>query len=357
MAAAKTQTSQGIVLQGYCNSVLLQPKVDFTGFTNLLAFQNDINSGLLTAQGHASNYLNVIQPEIITNLSNINNYYQLMKAIPVACPAGSSVDAWLNALTAIKTQADTYQTASLGIVTDLSTLNTNLGTDTGAFSSTVSKLNAAVNGDNGVLHDISDEISSVDQKIAACIAGTALSALAIVGGGLMIAVGGIAGFVTAGASTPLVLGGVAVLALGVGGEVASAVMLNGFYNQKAGLLQQKSKLTSEVNLAMGVSSAYDQLANQAKSAMDASTQMKNAWSSMASDLGNMSTDLQNGITNPDVLRTLFLTAAQNLVPTIMTDISTIKAQMAGVTVSQSGSTDLGTYIQSIAQQSSMAKAA
>lgn len=347
MTPSKALTSQGLVLQSYCNSVLIQPSVDFTGFTNLSQFQSDINTGLTTAKGHANEYLNNIQPAIINNVSNIGNYYQLYNAVPAVCPSGSSVDTWLNILRTLQTQASTYQSTSQGIVTSLSTLNTNLGNDTASFSSTVSNLNAAVNGDNGVLDSINSNISTIDSQIAGCIAGTALSALAIVGGGFMIAVGGIAEFVTAGTSTALVLGGVAVVALGVGGEVASAITLSNLYKEKAGMLQQKSSLTSEVNLALGISSAYTQLKNQGVSAMNAATQMQNGWTSLTADLGSMASDLQNGILSTDAVRTLWLTGANNLVPTILTDVATIKAQMAGVQLSNSGTTDLGTYLQSI----------
>lgn len=341
---SKQLLSQGLILQTYCNSVLIQPSVDFSGFSNLTQYQKGINDGLATAKVHATDYLTNIQPSIVSNISNIDNYYQIYNAVPAACPSGSTVDSWLNVLRTLQTQASTYQTTSQGIVTSLGTLNSNLGTDTASFATTVSNLNAAVNGDKGVMQSISDDISKVDGQIAGCIAGTALSALAIVGGGFMIAVGGIAEFVTAGTSTALVVGGVAVVATGIGGEVASAITLNNLYNQKAKMLQQKSQLSSEVNLALGISSSYAQLKNQGIASMNAATQMQNAWTSLSSDLGNMASDLQKGILSTDTLRTLWLNGANNLVPTILTDISTIKAQMAGVSVANSGSQNLGTYV-------------
>lgn len=347
--AAKAQVSQAIVLQGYCNSVLEQAPVDFTGFNNLTKYQTQINTGLTTAKGHANTYLNTIQPSIITNLSNIDNYYQLYKAVPVALPTGSTEKQWLDTLEGIQKQAIAYQAATDGIVTSLGTLNTNLGTDVGSFSTTVSNLNAAVNGDNGVLSGLDSDLGKIDGQIAGAIAGTALSALAIVGGVAMIAVGGITDFVTAGASTPLVIGGVAVLAVGIGGEVASAITLKNLYNEKAHLLQQKSTLTSEVNLALGIKGAYGQLKDQGTSAITASTQMKNAWSSLGADIGTLANDLKSGAHSTDSLRTLFLTAANNTVPTILSDISTIKAQMTGVKLKDSGSENLGIYVEQLAK--------
>jgi hypothetical protein len=303
----------------------------------------------VTAQTHANNYLGVIQPSIINNLGNISNYYTFLSALPMALPGGSTESAWITYLQALQAQISSYQQSFGLITTNLTTLNSNLGTDSGSFNSTVAKLNAAVSGDNGVLTTINDDLNSIDKSIGGCIAGTASSGLAIAGGGFMIAVGGITDFVIAGASTPLVIGGVAVLTVGIGGEVALATTLNNLYNQKSDLLKQKSTLISEVNLALGISSGYLQFAAQVTNAMQAIIQMNNAWQSLGSDLSNMIQDLQNGNLAPDVLRNLLLTASNNLIPTINTDITLIKSQMEGIYESNSGNENLGDYVTNLAK--------
>ena len=58
---------------------------------------------------------------------------------------------------------------------------------------------------------------------------------------------------------------------------------------------------------------------------------KNAWNFLSSDLGNMIRDLNNGIMSVGQIRTIFLTAANTEIQTVITDINTIKFQMAGVT--------------------------
>jgi uncharacterized protein YukE len=228
-------------------------------------------------------------------------------------------------------------------------LNSNLATETALFKSTVTKLNSAVNRNNGVLATINDNIGSIDKSIAGYNTDRALNGLAIPGGVFMIAVGKITDFVTAGASTPLVVGGVAVLAAGIGGEVASAETLKNLYEEKSGLLQQRSTLTAEVNLASGICSGYKQLATQVTSAMQAVTQMNNAWQSLGSNIGNMLQQLQRGIVSPDVLRGLFLDASNNLIPAITSDISIIKRQMKEIKYLNSGSVKLRDYVLSIAK--------
>ncbi len=329
-SANKSQTSQGLLIQKYANSVKEQPDVDFSGFKNLEQYQTDINSGLKTAKEHADTYLNKIQPAIITNISNISNYYALHNAVAATLPPGSTEKQWIEALTALKEQSQDYQTDAKNVVGLITTLHNDLTTDAAAFAKFVSDLNTAVNGDNGVLSSINDELSSIQSKIDGAIAGTVLSGLAIVGGVFIAAVGAVADFVTAGTSTPLVVGGVALILAGVGGEVGSAIALKALNDEKADLLQQKAKLKDEVKLASGMSSAYSSLGDQVKAAVKAATEMQSAWEFLDSDLGNLISDLDNGITSTGEARKLFLTAANTEVATVNKDITIIKHQMTGV---------------------------
>ncbi|HHI92325.1 MAG TPA: hypothetical protein ENK04_02250 [Gammaproteobacteria bacterium] len=329
--ANKEQSSQALIIQAYANSVNEQPNVDFSGEPHLATYQTQINTGLATAQGHAKKYLNSIKPSIIQNIANIGNYYALNSAVATTLPEGSTEAKWIENLSELQTQSAQYQKDANVIVTSLQNLHDNLTTDAASFAKTVSDLNAAVNGDNGVLASDNKELSSIQGKIDGAIAGIVTSGLAIVGGGVMIAVGGITDFVTAGTTTPLVVGGIGVVIAGVGGEVASAITLKNLNDEKAKLLTEKSTLTAEVKLATGVSSSYQSLATQVKNAVDAATQMENAWEFLSSDLGSMITDLKNGIQNAGQIRTLFLTATNTEIKTVITDIDTIKGQMAGVT--------------------------
>lgn len=330
-SANLAQTGQALIIQNYANSVNEQPPVDFSGEAKLAVYQKQINAGLTAAQGHASTYLNTIQPAIIQNIANIGNYYAINNAVLTTLPAGSTDQQWMEALTALQVQSAQYQTAAAGVVTSLKTLVSELSADTTSFATTVSELNAAVNGDQGVLTSINGQLSTVQGQIDGAIAGTVLSGLTIVGGIFLIACGSVAEFATAGTSTSLVLAGVGIAATGVGGEVASAIALKNLNDEKANLLTEEANLTAEVKLATGISNGYQSLANQVTAAVTAATQMSNAWSSLSADLGAMISDLRSGVTNAGTLRTIFLTAANTEIQTVITDITTIKGQLAGVT--------------------------
>ena len=290
----------------------------------------DINSGLKTAQDHANTYLEVIQPAIISNITNIGHYYAIHDAVASSLPAGSTEKEWLDALTALETQSKKYQANSNEVVKQLLTLNKDLTTDAGNFKSMVTELNAAIEGDNGVLDSIRDQLKKVQSQIDGAISGTVLSALAAVGGLFLIGVGSVAEFVTAGTSTPVVLAGIAIVAAGVVGETASAIVLQSLNNEKAELLTEKADLKSEVKLATGIEQGYESLSSQVGIAVDAATSMLNAWEFLSEDLGSMISDLEKGITNTGTLRKIFLTAANTAIKVVIKDIQSIKQQMEGV---------------------------
>lgn len=329
-AASQNQLSQGLVLQGYCNSVLQQSLVDFSADTNLLDLQNEINNGLTTAKKHANNYLNTISPNILAALSDLNNYATIYSSVPATLPEGSTVEQWTQALGAIKQVSENNLRNSKLVLNSLQTLNGQLTADTAAFAQIVYNLNQVMKGDNGVLDSIATELGSIDSQVAAAIVGAVFGGLAVAGGVFMIVVGAVAEFVTVGTSTELVIGGVLTTVAGIGSTAAAIISIVDLYKKKAALLTEQSLLNAEVNLVAGVTSAYNQLSAQVSDATDAAEAMQTAWSSLNVDLSTMISDLQNGILTTGELRTMFLQQTNADIKTLITDIQVIKEQMAGV---------------------------
>ncbi|MEW8388701.1 MAG: HBL/NHE enterotoxin family protein [Candidatus Thiodiazotropha sp.] len=348
--ANKTQTAQSLIIKAYANSVLHQPDVDFSGFDNLTRYQSEINNGLAIAKKHANDFLNTVEPRIIKNISNIGNYYATHNAVADTVPSGSSTREWIKLLSVLKDESAEYESTAKDLVTKLQDLRSNLTTDESAFAAIVTHLNAAVNGDKGILDSINDELSSIQRKINGAIAGVVVSGVCILLGGFIIAVGSISNFVTAGTSTPLVAGGVAILVAGASGEAASSAILGALNSQKATLLLEKSKLKAEVNLALGISNAYgsigDQLSRSVKAAMD----MQDAWTFLNADLDSLVRDLEKGIVSADNVQKMWLRSANKQITAVTTDINNIKKQMAGVkvVVAEKGTT-VGDAIRQAAQ--------
>lgn len=351
-AASKQQSSQAIVVQTYSNSVLEQSNVDFSGFSDLETYADEINGGLDRARDHAHHYLNDIQPLLITNVSNIESYYELRQAATSALDPSSSASDWLDVIAAIQEQTSDYQQAAKDTNKALTSLHDDLTQDSRAFSQFVSDMNSAVNGDHGALKDLEKQIDDVDSHIHEVIAGEALGGVAIAGGAFMCCVGGVAEFVTAGTSTALVLAGVAVMSTGFVGEAGGAAGLVALYDSKRELLQSKAHLQDEVKLALGLSSGYASLKTQASAAVDASTAMLNAWGLLSADLDAYSSVLKKeGASKTAVVAQLWATTAQKKIPIVLTDIGNIKAQLAGVktVVAQPGQT-IGQLVHAHASQ-------
>jgi non-hemolytic enterotoxin B/C len=337
-SANKAQSGQALLIQTYSNSVLEQPAVDFSGEAHLEQYQTQINTGLTTAQTHATTYLNLIQPGIITNISNIGNYYAIHNAVATTFPAGSTKAAWVERLTALQTESDTYQTEANDLVIALMTLHRNLTKDVASFAATVNELNTAISGDNGILASDDKELSWIQGEIDGAIAGIVLSGLAISGGAFMMVVGSVADFVTAGTTTPLIVGGIGIVAGGVSGDVESAIVLKKLNDSKVKLLTEESTLKAEVKLALGIKSGYQSLFDQVGKAVEAATEMKNAWEFLSSDLRNMISDLNNDAKSAEQISTIFLTAAEIEVYKVIADIAIIQGQMVGAQTSTSGQT-------------------
>lgn len=330
--ASKGHSSQGLIVQGYCNSVLQQPSVDLKSTPSLNKFETSINGGLVIAKGHADDYLTNIQPLIIDSVSDMSNYFRVYSAVATTLAKNTNEKDWIRSLNTMKDRSTQYEVNSKSIVNKLIVLNSNLGVDSSAFARMVSDLNAAADGDDGILKSIDGQLGTLQGQIDGCIAGMALSGLAIIGGAIMIGIGAIGEIFTGGAATALILGGVAVVAAGVGGEAGSAITFQTLNNQKNDLLVQQASLSSEVQLALGLSTGYTGINSQAKAAMSAATQMSNAWGTLKGELSNLIMNLEDGITSTDFMREIFLTAANSTIPDVRRDIDNIKTQMAGTRV-------------------------
>ncbi|HDL6960837.1 TPA: HBL/NHE enterotoxin family protein [Yersinia enterocolitica] len=326
----KSQSSLAIIVQGYCTSVLEQSNVDFSYDQSLSEYQQKINSSLATAQSHANYYLNTLQKQIISNISNIGNYYTLHQEVPKSVPESATTQDWLAVIQALLTMSQQYESESSKTSSLLSALAEELSSDTGNFNQIVTDLNAALNGNNGVLDSNRKQIASLDTKIAGEESGIVLSFIGLIGGIISIFIGAFADIVTGGAATGMVVGGSIAVVTSLAGEGTAIAELVGDMKLKATLLAEDADLQAEVKLAHGISSGYQSLASRVGLAVTAAENMSNAWSGLSSDLSNLVSDLNNGIMSADEVRALFLNAADSEIATVTQDVDTIKTQMDGI---------------------------
>lgn len=332
--ANKNQSSSALVVQTYCNSTLLQPPIDLSSFDKLEKYQTQINDSLTKAQGHANYYLDTLQNQIIDNISNIINYYNLHNAVLTTLPEGSTEQQWIEAISSLLQESSDYATVARNLAASINEFYNELVQDEQNYTEIVSDLNSAVNGDNGVLATENQTLDSLNKKITGEIAGIALSAIPIIGGIISIIVGAIANIAVPGSGTAMIIGGAIALTTGAGGEVASSIELAASLNAKAALMGIESKLTNEVKIANIVTSTFSLLRHSVEGAITASEQMSDAWENLNSDLSNLSSDLSSGLQSADEIRMFFLTASNSEIQQVIQDSDNIKGQLDGVDLVQ-----------------------
>lgn len=331
-SANKSQSSLALVLQSYCNNTLEQSQVDFSNDKTLEHYQTQINDSLSTAQQHANYYLNTLQGNIIANNANIINYYNLHNAVSTTVPEGATKEQWVEAISALIQESTHYESVANNLATDIKSFYDELTQDSQNYSTVITNLNSAVNGDNGILEQEQSEINQLNKSILDEQAAIALSAITIIGGIVSIFIGAIGDIVSGGASTPLIVSGSIAIAGGVGGVTASSIELVADTKAKGALITTESQLKAEVKMANVISTTYQTLQNSVESAVTAAESMSNAWENLKSDLSNLVTDLNEGLTKTGEIRKLFITASNNEVQQVIQDSDNIKTQLDGVNV-------------------------
>jgi len=328
--AAQVQSANALIVQSYALSVQAQPNVDLSAAAGLVQYQTDINKYLGAAKDNARTYLNVVLPHAIETISDIDAYFQTQNALAEALAPGTDVQLALALLGAVQDQATDFRGKAVAVTQEIQDVRDGFSRNSADLGKSAQDLAVAVDGDNGVLASISGQLSDIDGKMAGAITGVVVSGFAVAGGIIMIGIGALAEAVTGGLATALIVGGLAVTAAGIGGEVGASIALAKLVELKSDLLRQQAALQAETTLAAGLSSGLGSLASSAAGAATAAQGMANAWSLLGNDLGTLITDLSKGRTTVDAYRLLFGTAAKGAVKTVQGDVTIIRNQLAGV---------------------------
>lgn len=332
----KATGSQALVLQGHANLIGQQATIDLSAFEKLAGYEERINGSIASAKQHANTYIQVILPKMIGTSTSIDRFFNLQNALGTALQPGTATATATKLIGTVQDQATLFRDDARDIADRLHVLNGDLNNDAGSFKAFVTDMNAAVNGDNGVLASIDSQIGDLDTQIAVASSAIALGGLAVLGGGLMIATGAIAEVITAGTSSMLVLAGVGVAAAGVASVTAGGITLSHALDAKGDLLSKKEALKGEVAYALSLKSNFTAITGSCLDGARAAGDMANAWDMMTGHMGNLIRDLESGRTSVDELRQLFLTAAQGDVRNILSDNAMIQRQLAGVSVVDTG---------------------
>lgn len=329
----------GMVVQSYCTQVGQQPNIVIP--EHVVKKLPPINEYLKTARSNAGDYLKNVQPQIILVVTDVAGYateftsfYNLISG-KIGDWKGGSGTARQDALTLLKQlQADLgkRQANVTTVATALAAFQGKLNADVGNFATAKQQADIVIGGDQGAIAELDTQINDLNGKIAGAATGVALSGLAILGGIFMIVVGAVAGFVTAGTSTPLVVAGSVVLVAGAAGLTASSIVLATLIDSKSGLLQQKAQLDADVKFLTDFSGTMQGLHSAAANASTALNNLSNAWGVLGGNLGNVVRSVEGAQTYSDlpIVVQAYLNTAQGQWSDVLKNAQTIQAQMSGV---------------------------
>ena len=337
--------SSGLVVQAYCTQIMQQPSFVIPNTDTLTNFP-DINGNLNIARENADYYLNTVQPMILGVISDTGAYSTQFKGFqPLII---QRLDDWKNGndqartdalalINQLKNDVDLKTASAKDVASKIGEFRTKLNGDISNFNTAITQATTLIqgtSGDGGVLAHLNDQLSELDGQIAGASVGVALSGLTIIGGGLLIATGAIATFITAGTSKPMVAAGVVIVIAGAAGLTASSIVLANLISTKSNLLQQKQQLKDSVTFLTSLKSSLDPLNNLAQNASNEVNNMYNAWTFLGKNLGQVSSSLENADKYSQLPITVqaYLNTAYGQWDAVDQSIETIQNQMTGVTV-------------------------
>ena|GEM_PF-1674919 len=300
--AALSSGAQIVVLNNAAHAIANQapfpPIPDVPGL-------DKINDHLTAAQGHANDWLNTYSAEVLNTLQGVVTFGELFTNLytPLLTAAQNlgtqtsfnqdQISSLISEIGALQTQVNTELTQVQKVQTDLSTYVTNVGSDYSSFKGDYDTANTYLGGDQGKLADLQKEIdadNSAMTKDALMIAG---GSVGMVAGILLVVAGALGEFETAGASTALIVGGLALMAggataTGLGGKDYDA-KLEDLTAATIKLNQDQSDLTTLASLKTSFSSIKDQL----QSTEDALQSLVTSWQELSNGISAVVSDLQN----------------------------------------------------------------
>jgi len=331
VADTRVQGAQALLLQNHALTIESQPQIDFgkdIKSKELTALQSDMNNVLNASRSNARLYLKEVQPLVIERITQLDRYFNLEMSLARIIQNGDRATVLRN-LRGVEDKARGFEADAKDVAGRMVNVRESLSKEAQAYTGFKLKLHEVVEGSEGAAKELDRQLREIDGKIGGAIAGAVVSGIAIAGGIFLVAVGSIAGFVTAGTSTPLVLLGGTIVVGGVAGAVGSGIAIAALVSQKNAILQQQATLTTQSRFASGLESTFLDLSSSATDAAGAAQQIANSWGMLSGHLKNLGDDLEAGRLDEDLFE-LFTTSADGDVKDIKASLQTIKTQMLGV---------------------------
>ena len=306
--------SASSVIQVYAQTLLTQPLI--TGVTEL----PNLSAHQQTAQGHAQNWLNTLLPQYWQVLDDVNgfcnnfqSYYTPLYNLAQLIVNGdtSQVPTFNQGLSELATIVTTNETTATTLYQALELFSTQVSTDAANFESDYQTASVSIIGDNGELSQLNSELQAANSAIGNDTAMIAGGAVAAVVGGLMICVGALAEFETAGLSTGLIVAGAVVVSGGIATAIYGGVELSKDNDLYGSLTSQIATLNADMNALTTVQGQIQGLQAACAAAATAVQAVAQAWNVVGANFNTLEQQLVNNVSAASPFLLPQLQAAQS----------------------------------------------
>ncbi len=327
-----SSTCKAMHLQQNCISIQETADLILPDLKTLPTLQTSINKGLAKCSAHATIYLNSTVPSVLKNLASIQVFYQSFTDIASGLNINDSDETWEGSIGILIQLAEGFKGDATKSSLTLSQIEKKFTSDSSGIKTDLEKLHAALNGEHGILSNLKKELKSEDKAINDLIAAEVASSLGVLGGVAMVAVGGVADFVTAGTSTAVVLSGVALMAGSTAGIVESSIALNKELEAKTKTLTEQTECHDVVKALAGINSTLSDVSTKISDSVELLTDMADAWDMVLGSLTILGTIAKYGKNDKTDARKSFLLVAEQEAKDIVTQTGIIEKQMTGSVV-------------------------
>ena len=290
--AMRQVSSSSIVVQVCMQTILNQPDIVLTELPSLPGHQQ-------TARQHADNWFTALNPSMIKVIADIvdfaNNWheyadplYALADQLHSDPTAKDQLNDGLSDLLNLIAQKQQGVTTT---VDQLDTFRQGLESDGRNFTADQQTAERDILGDNGTLANLNEDLKTYQSNRGKAIGEIAGGSAMELVGGLMVVVGAVAEIATFGASTALVVGGLAVAGGGVALTVIGAKTLKQAESDITDTMKQINQINESVTALTHVDGQIKDLLSAVTTALESVRAMEKGWQVLSADFSELMQDV------------------------------------------------------------------
>jgi uncharacterized protein YeaO (DUF488 family) len=296
--AATQAIAAKLVVDAYSNVVLQQPPF-------ALDKVPDLGKHLALAQTNARGWVTQTAPAMVSRITDIIGFTDVWAAfgptVRKRIQAGDSA----GAVQLLEIMRDNHlkplMISAHVSADDAAALQVLLAKDVGNFTADQTLGQSVYAGDKGAIAELEKSDRALQQSMTDMMTLAAVSAVGVVVGGLVIAVGLLAEIPSGGTSTAVVAAGILIVAGGIAGVGAGAGLYQTSLDEYRSNLEKIAKDKAEIAALTTMKGQVAALALANGKAQTALTALANSWTTVHGYFDNMIGDLQTGIDVPQAL--------------------------------------------------------